>query len=122
MGAQIQFVPEATNVPIKGIIPYLQDFDAHSTIPAGWWPCDGSVIVDASSPLNGKTAPAMNGNSETTKLFLRGSTTSGTIGGNDNFDGASSNRYSTGTDGDLIPKGTPLVPKYYEVVFIIRIR
>lgn len=51
-----------------------------STISAFWVECNGQVLSDAESPLNGQTIPDLNG-STGNKRFLRGSTTSGTTGG-----------------------------------------
>jgi len=53
-----------------------------STLPAGYMICDGSVVDDADSPLDGETLPNF------TDRFVRGVTDSGTVGfttgGNDN--------------------------------------
>ena len=45
--------------------------------------CNGQVLMDSSSPLNGKTIPNLNGASSGTQRFLRGCTTSGGTGGAD---------------------------------------
>lgn len=47
--------------PIGSIIPFY-DFNALVTFdPAYWTYCDGTVIVNASSPLNGQTLPDLSG-------------------------------------------------------------
>jgi len=47
-------------------------------LTAFWKACDGSVLSDTESPLNGVSLPALNSG---TQRFLRGSTTSGATGG-----------------------------------------
>lgn len=45
------------------------------SLPSGWARCDGQLLSDAQSPLNGRTLPNLNGQ----HLFLRGATSSGTV-------------------------------------------
>jgi hypothetical protein len=51
------------------------------SIPEGWVECNGQTISDAESVYNGVTIKNLNGSGGGTKRFIRGSTTSGTIGG-----------------------------------------
>lgn len=53
---------------------YHQSLLAGLSVPWGWALCDGTVISDAESPLNGKTIPDLNGEGR----FIRGGDTSGT--------------------------------------------
>lgn len=64
-------------------------------LPDNWLECNGQAVSDADSPFNGATLPTLNGSTESTKRFLRGSTVgSGSTGG-----GATHNHLWTGDDG-----------------------
>lgn len=114
-------------------------------LPEGWieltWgisPLDGSgVLTDSESPYNGATFPNLNG-AGGTKRFLRGSTTSGTEGGADTA--AHVHTLTTQSNPDVFPiasattafgdnvtsqtdSASPsILPSYYEVVWIVRIK
>ena len=68
--------------PIGGIIAWIKSFTGVPALATQgrdeWVEVDGQVINDVESPLNGQTLPDINGTSDTTRKFLRGSTTSGT--------------------------------------------
>lgn len=84
-GTNITLTPDATtltisasatssgDVPVGTILPWW-DFGVLA-YPAGYWPCNGTVIVDGASPLNGFTSPDLSG------AALTGL---GTLGGGDN--------------------------------------
>ena len=65
------------DVPIGGIIPWLKNLTGVPNLPDGWVLCDGSVVTDNLSLLNGVTIPDLNGDA----LFLRGNDTAGGTGG-----------------------------------------
>lgn len=65
------------DVPIGGVIPWLNNITGVPNLPIGWALCDGSTINDALSPMNGQTIPDLNGDNR----FLRGSDTAGGTGG-----------------------------------------
>jgi microcystin-dependent protein len=48
-------------------------------LPAEWVECNGQVLSDSGSPLDGQTIPNLN----VVQRFLRGATTSGGTGGED---------------------------------------
>ena len=113
IGAVVAWLKSLTGVP--------------QTLPAGWVELDGSTISDADSPLNGETLPNLQGTGANTQRFLRGSTTSGSIGGVDSI----SHTHTQGADdsspnynGYGISAATTysLLPSYYEVVWIIKIK
>jgi len=112
-----------SELPIKTILSWAKTLDS-SLIPDGWVECNGQVLSDADSPLNGLTMPNLN----VTKRFLRGSSTSGTTGGSDTHRHAitSGDGDVGGTqDNDVVPAYTEYessLPAYYEVVFIIKVR
>ena len=68
--------------PIGGILAWIKSFTGVPALATQgrdeWVEVDGQVINDVESPLNGQTLPDINGTSDTTRKFLRGSTTSGT--------------------------------------------
>ncbi|MDX1461969.1 MAG: hypothetical protein R3359_02845 [Marinirhabdus sp.] len=71
-------------LPIGSIIAWFDRIDFPAlTLPEGWQLCDGSIISDADSPLNGLATPDINSNTTSASgvtsygRFLRGSTTSG---------------------------------------------
>jgi hypothetical protein len=136
------------DVPVGGIIPWLKSFTGTPNLPQGWMECDGSTVNDPLSSLNGQTLPDLNGDNR----FLRGNSTSGGTGGSltntavlhspSNFSagGGASDVVANGSDngtlasGILTGSGTTwyrrtsttnsfsIVPPYYNVVWIIRIK
>ena len=132
--------------PIGAVLPWAKTLAGTPALPAGWQECDGGVINNALSPMNGQNTPNING----TPRFVRGNTTSGTTGGEDthaltteelaahthtyvkNVSGVSSGPDSSGsgtTWGDQSTasgstgSGTAHEnrPAYIEMVYIIRI-
>lgn len=118
----------ATLVPIGAIIPWAKSFTNVPALPDGWLECDGSVISDATSPINGETLPDLNGNNR----FMRGNSTSGGTGGSATMahthgnpgnwtvtiDGADK-RFSQVTGG---ASDTENRPPFYDCVWIMRIK
>lgn len=119
-------------VPIGGIIHWIKSFTGVPSLPAGFVECNGQVLSDGQSPLNGQTMPNINGSGGGTKQFLRGSTTSGTTGGSETHNHA----LTIGTisvDATILnanvicsvatPTGdTSTLPSFYEAVAIVRVR
>ena len=121
--------------PVGGVIAWCKNIPGVPALPDCFVECNGQVLSDADSPLNGETIPDLNG-SVGTQRFLMGGTTSGTTGGSatlpnhthpitqgrDNGNtniGASIN--NTSTTGN--PSSNPsTLPPYYEVVWIMRIK
>jgi hypothetical protein len=108
-------------MPIGSIVAWDKSLTGTPSLPAGWVECDGSVLSDSESPLNGQTIPSLNA----TNKFLRGSTTSGGTGGADSHShtistapvstGAVTAYYSpTGSNSNL--------PEYYSIVWIMRVK
>jgi len=121
--------------PVGSVIAWLKTFTNTPALPTGWVECNGQVLSDALSVYNGQTIPNLNGNSEATKLFLRGSTTSGGTGGSATINIAHSHTYTGGggTNTPVLTNGGGLtstslssaqtiIPPYYEVVRIMRVR
>lgn len=64
-------------VPVGSVVSWFKSMSGVPTLPVNFVECDGSIINDSDSPLNGQTLPNLNGNNN----FLRGNSTSGTLGG-----------------------------------------
>ena len=111
------------DVPVGGIIAWVKTLAGVPNLAEGWVECDGSVLVDSQSSLNGQTIPDLNGDNR----FLRGNSTSGTTGG------TTTHTHSTTTvlmkDG-ILNNVTPLatiaagdnIPPYYNIVWVMRIK
>lgn len=115
------------DVPIGGIVAWAKTLSGVPNLAEGWVECDGTVLVDALSPLNGQTIPDLNGDNQ----FMRGNSTSGGTGGTDN-----NNHNHTPATADTTFDGTNVVqrmdgtsttnldnkPPFYNVVWIMRVR
>jgi len=64
------------DIPVGAITAWLKSFAGVPNLPENYRECDGSVIVDALSAMNGQTLPDLNGGE-----FLEGRATSGATGG-----------------------------------------
>jgi len=122
-------------VPIGAILAWAKNLSVGLTLPRGWVECSGQVLNDAESPLNGIAIPDLNGIGGI-KSFLRGSSTSGTVGGADNhthwvevgapYGGSNSYGAGTGKYNGHQHNGTTTsssnLPSFYEVVWIMKIK
>lgn len=114
--------------PVGSILPYhISWAGSNGTIPAGWKDCDGSQINDVDSPMNNQFVPALNGNSDSTKLFLKGNTTSGGTGGSTTHTHTYSlSDYMNPTTNTYRAKMTfktaSTIPPYFEIRWIMRIK
>ena len=111
-------------VPIGAIVAWVKSLAGTPSLLPSFVECNGQVLADGDSPLNGRTIPNLNASGGGTKRFLRGSTTSGTTGGTE-----------THTHTEAPPVGSALwspntntlqpanhLPPYYEVVWVMRIK
>lgn len=129
-------------IPIGIPFGWCKDLVAGTSVenlPTGWVECNGQVINDPASPLDGKTIPDLNGNNQ----FLRGDSTSGGTGGAETHNHTNSltgvsrvaTWNNTGTNTGLRDIGggesgaevqtissESGLPPYYNVVWIIRIK
>jgi len=111
-------------VPIGIPQPYLKNFPGVPALPANWVECNGQVLSDAGSPLNGQTLPNLNGENR----FLRGAGSSGGTGGADLLTIASEVPVDNNGDGSTTTcvagpqPDLPTLPSYYEVVYVMRIK
>lgn len=123
MGAKIQNAYQTTaQVPIAGIIAWAKSITGAGTLDANFVECNGQVLADITSPLNGQTMPDLNG--ATTKRFLRGSSTSGTTGGTEthSHDVGAVAGHITEVLANWKTTIESNLPPYYEVVWVIRVK
>ena len=114
------------DAPIGSIVAWAKSLSGIPNLAEGWVECDGSVLVDALSPLNGQTIPDLNG----TDLFLRGNNTSGGTGGATTTphthtitnDDAQTGPDPLGNFGVTDSASPSIIPPFYSVVWIMRIR
>jgi len=139
-GAYVQTV-----VPIGSIMAWTKSLPGVPSLPESWAECNGQVLSDPDSPLNGQMIPDLNGENR----FLRGAAASGGTGGEEShlltvaemashthnysvsggnhpgsFYGDVGNRVSMtrttqGSGGNSPHENRP---PYYEIVWIIRIK
>ena len=124
-------------VPIGAIVAWVPDLPGTPPLLPNFVLCDGTVLSDGDSPLNGQTIPDLNGNHH----FLRGADTSGGTGGSTShghgysgttstvsYYGATDNAggYGYTTNHDHTYSGTSNgadgSPPYMNVVWIMRIK
>lgn len=115
-------------VPIGAIIPWLKSFTSVPTLITQnldqlFLECDGSVISDPDSPLDGETLPDLN----STQRFLRGGSTSGTTGGADTHQHGLPTVVVTAGGGQTVTAAAQTdagstLPAHYEVVFLMRVK
>lgn len=125
--------------PVGVIVAWAKTLTNTPSLPNGWAECDGSVISDADSPMNGETLPNLNGTADSDRLFLRGNSTSSGTGGSDSQSAGHSHGRSTGTTtaglggiGQTYYESFPsvsstsvtinVIPPCYNVVYIMRIK
>jgi hypothetical protein len=111
-------------VPIGAVVAWCKSLvGVPAALLPNWVECNGQVLADLDSPLNGQTIPDLNTNA----YFLRGLATSGTTGG---ASGHTHNLNSTGNeraDGTLAywrstTASGSTIPPFYSVVWIMRIK
>jgi hypothetical protein len=113
--------------PVGCLKAWLKNFPGVPALSVSWAECNGQVLNDAQSPLNGQTLPDLNG-ATGPQRFLRGASVSGGMGGADtmnlggevavdnNLDGSSAT-VASAPQPDL-----PLLPSYYEAVWVMRVK
>jgi len=126
---------ESAALPIGSIVAWAKSLTGAPSLQSNFAECNGQSLSDSGSVFDGVTLPSLNGNSETTKKFLRGSTASGSAGSNAqhlhagmcsstegsadvNFDGSTGCFYCSSS----CTANASHIPPYYEVVYIIRIK
>jgi hypothetical protein len=145
--SDMRIIEQDFSVPIGTVLSWVKTLTGVPSLPANFVECNGQVLSDAESPLNGQTIPDLNGDNR----FLRGNSTSGGTGGSENVTltttelpahthtiGRSSSAVGDGTSGnatsDANNNGTitssstgtgsafSILPKYYNIVWIMRVK
>ena len=129
-------VIDVGRVPLGCVVAWLKNLSNIPALPLSWVECNGQMIVDVDSPLDGVITPDLNG-AGGTQRFLRGTAASGGTGGADSHghDIDLQNLSANTADGGDHTSVTPTVytttgpnpassalPSYYEVVWVLRVR
>ena len=118
-------------LPIGIIVGWPKSLSGMPALPGTWVECNGQVLSDGASPLDGVTLPDLNN----AQLFLRGATASGGTGGSgshthdvesgSSFSGVNVDSGGSGFALDANPKTTSAgssLPPYYDVVWVMRVK
>jgi hypothetical protein len=113
--------PAGISIPIGGVCAWMKTLTNVPALPSEFVECDGQVLNDAGSPLDGITLPDLNN----AQRFLRGANASGGTGGADEHthavdDSAGVRVIQQGTDFGV--NFTSSLPSYYEVVWVMRVK
>jgi len=124
-------IGEATP-PIGSIVAWHASLTGvPASLPDGYVECNGQVLSDADSPMNGETMPDLNNATDATSRFLKGDSTSGSPGGGTITDHDHSITNWSSTAGDspthYIPQGNNTsdeqeLPPYIDMRWIIRVK
>jgi hypothetical protein len=110
-------------VPIGGVIPWFKDTPGVPALPSNFVECNGQVLADAESPLDGQTMPDINTGAQ---RFIRGGVNSGATGGIDAFATALADNAGVGTPQNFVTvdfsPGAQPFPPYVTAVYVIRIK
>jgi hypothetical protein len=112
--------------PIGTLKDYLKGFPGVPALSANWAECNGQVLNDPDSPMDGQTLPDIN----VAQRFLRGASVSGGTGGSDShthpITTQAVNGVTLGSDAYSAPTSdtdaASTLPSYYEVVVIVRVK
>ena len=102
-------------VPIGAVIPWFKDTPGVPALAANFVECNGQVLADAASLLNGATMPDINTGMA---RFIRGSLNSGATGGWDSFGLASADNSGVNPPNQFVTPdfspGASALPPYIE--------
>lgn len=111
-------------VPIGGIVAWDKTLAGVPQALLLFVECNGQVLDDPDSPLDGQTIPNLNAG-----FFIKGAATSGSTGGSTTHSHTLGSRWHTATDlgtargSDALTSGlSSTYPDYYEVVWIMRVK
>ena len=106
--------------PVGSIVAWHKKISRR--LPRGWVECNGQVLNDMGSPLDGEKIPDLNGENR----FLRGSNRSGDIGGSTTHKHTRSRGKITYVwqrpDYNEVDNAANHLPPYMNVVWIMRVR
>jgi hypothetical protein len=111
-------------LPIGSVVGWCRDLAGALTLPGKWVECNGQLLNDGESPLNLLNIPNLNGE----QRFLRGASASGGTGGADTWNLAGEVAVDNNLDASTTTVASapqpdlPLLPSYYEVVWVMRVK
>lgn len=113
----------AALVPVGVVLPWFKDLPGVPALGENFVECNGQVLDDADSPLDGQLMPDINTGAQ---RFIRGGVSSGTLGGIDSFataqaDNAGVNPPNSFVTVDFSPGAMPF-PPYVTAVYVIRVK
>jgi hypothetical protein len=123
VGMRNQLNGLAALVPVGVVLPWFKDIPGVPALGENFVECNGQVLNDPESPLDGQVMPDINTG---TQRFLRGGLASGALGGIDSFglaqaDNAGINPPKNFVTVDFSPGAEPF-PPYITAVFVIRVK
>jgi hypothetical protein len=118
-----QLVTLGNLVPIGAVIPWFKDTPGVPALPSNFVECNGQVLNDPESPLDGQTMPDINTGAA---RFIRGGVNSGATGGIDSFATALADNAGVGTPQNFVtvdfsPGAIP-IPPFITAVYVIRVK
>jgi hypothetical protein len=110
-------------VPVGAVLPWFKDIPGVPALPSYFVECNGQVLSDPESPLDGQTMPDINTGAQ---RFIRGGVSSGTVGGIDSFGTALADNAGVGTAQNFVTidfsPGAQPFPPYVTAVYVIRVK
>jgi hypothetical protein len=125
--------PTLGAVPVGGAVAWMLSLTGTPSLPDEFVQCNGQTLSDPESVYNGTVIPALNGTTDSNRMFLRGSTTSGGTGGTATHthtvtSTTTSIAYQTGStnfspQAPASPTGSAsTIPTCYNVTYVMRIK
>jgi hypothetical protein len=110
-------------VPIGIVLPWFKDLPGVPALGANFVECNGQLLDDPESPLDGQFMPDINTGAA---RFIRGGLSSGTVGGIDSFGTALADNAGVGTaqnfvTTDFSPGAMP-IPPFITAVYVMRVK
>jgi hypothetical protein len=123
LGMRNQLNGIAALVPIGIVLPWFKDIPGVPSLGENFVECNGQVLNDPESPLDGQSMPDINTGIQ---RFIRGGVNSGATGGIDSFGTAQADNAGVGTaqnfvTTDFSPGAMP-IPPYVTAVYVIRVK
>ena len=110
------------SVPVGGVCAWMKDLPGTPALPAEFAECNGQVLADAASPYDGALLPDLN----VAQRFLRGASTSGGFGGQENFPTRVADNANVGLPFNAVTPddapGAQALPPFYGVVWVMRVK
>jgi hypothetical protein len=123
LGMRNQLNGLAALVPIGIVLPWFKDLPGVPALGDNFVECNGQVLSDPESPLDGQVMPDINTGAA---RFIRGGVTSGALGGIDSFglaqaDNSGINPPNSFVTVDFSPGAQPF-PPYITAVYVMRVK